>query len=149
MERSQIIDEIFSDYKLIGRAAKRGMKNPDGINHPSPAQMELIHIISSQGPVTVKDIAEAMGVSGSAVTQFADPLVKAGLVERAHDKEDRRIVRIQLSEDGRKRHSMLEMHGREHIAGMFEPLTDEELLTLRDLHRKIINNMLEKKETLK
>ena len=149
VERDKIIDEIFSDFKLIGRTAKRGIRPPDGIDMPSPAQIELIHIIAGRGVVTVKDIAKTMRVSGSAVTQFADPLVKAGLIEREHDADDRRIVNISLSKAGRKKLSGLEIHGKDHMALMFEPLTNDELKTLRDLHRKIINNLIDGKEKVK
>jgi DNA-binding MarR family transcriptional regulator len=148
-ERDKIIDQIFNDFKLIERSVKRNFKPPEGIGLPSPAQIEMIHIIAGRGPITVKEIAELMRVSGSAVTQFADPLVKAGLIEREHDTNDRRTVNISLSDAGRKKLSHLEIHGKGHMADIFEPLTNEELMTLRDLHRKIINNLVDGKEKVK
>ncbi len=141
-ERDKIIDEIFNDFRVIGRTAKRGMKPSAGIGRPSPAQIEMINIISGRGSVTVKEIAETMRVSGSAVTQFADPLVEAGLIERHHDARDRRIVNIKMSPAGRRELSALETHGREHLAMMFETLSNEELETMRDLHRKVIDNIV-------
>jgi DNA-binding MarR family transcriptional regulator len=148
-DREAIIDQIFQDFKLIGRSFKKGHKPPADLGRPSPAQIEMIHIISGRGQISVKEIAETMQVSGSAVTQFADPLVDAGLIEREHDKDDRRIVNIKLSKAGRDKLTNIEGHGKRHMTEIFEPLTDDELETLRDLHHKIIDNIINKKEQVK
>lgn len=145
-ERDKIIDEIFNDFKLLQRTAKRGMRLPQGHVVPSMAQLEMIHIIAQRGLVTVKEIAKHMGVSGSAITQFANHLVKAGLIKREHDANDRRIVNISLSKTGLDNLDRLEIHSKEHMVSIFEPLTNEELKTLRNLHRKIIGNLANKKE---
>ena len=45
---------------------------------------------ASDVPVTAKNLAELIGLTGGAVTGIADRLEAAGLVERVRDPEDRR-----------------------------------------------------------
>jgi DNA-binding MarR family transcriptional regulator len=58
-----------------------------------------IHRIGSCG---VTEIGEHLGVTSAAASQMLDRLVDQGLIERSEDPEDRRVKRIQLTEDGRR-----------------------------------------------
>jgi len=72
-------------------------------DHPAAelplAQLRLCAILSS-GPRTISAIGEELGISASAVTQIADRLERAGLVERVSESDDRRVRYLQLTPQG-------------------------------------------------
>lgn len=51
--------------------------------------------------VTMSELSERMQLAKSTLTRKADHLVKKGLVERVNSAEDRRVVQLQLTEQGR------------------------------------------------
>ena len=148
--RYKIIDEIINDFGLFRRTFIRRPKHiKDHIRRlkhhmVSPAQSEVLHLVAIHGPVGIKTIAEKMGVTSSAATQFVEQLVEAGLVIREVNPTDRRATRISLSTEGkggiRKFHDIK----RQHFTELLQALSVEELKTYRDLNRKIIANLNKK-----
>lgn len=63
-------------------------------------QMHTLMIIESRGQLTVKELAEAMGVSAPSASSMAERLVEVGMVSREQSQEDRREVAIKLTEEG-------------------------------------------------
>ena len=51
-------------------------------------------IALADGPHSIRQLAEVLGVSSPAVSQLVDRMVEIGMVERRHDTEDRRVVLV-------------------------------------------------------
>src|SRR4030042_141323 len=105
----------------------------------SPPHMHLLFIIggSKEEGISVKELAERSSVTPGAITQFIDALVERGLVAREGDPNDRRVVRLKLTELAK---SQFEKFRKEHLASMFkifEVLSDEEIKQLIELFTKI------------
>jgi DNA-binding MarR family transcriptional regulator len=60
------------------------------------AQMRVCSMLTC-GPRTMSMLSRDLGISLSAVTQIADRLERAQLVERLHDEDDRRVKSLQLT----------------------------------------------------
>lgn len=54
------------------------------------------------GAVSMGELAAGRGMSLNSASALVDRLVSAGLVERRHDEEDRRVVRVVLSAQGKE-----------------------------------------------
>lgn len=70
------------------------------------AQLRVLNVLG-RGPEerrpTMGELAEALGVALSTATQIAERIEKRGLVRREHsDPSDRRIVRLALTDAGRR-----------------------------------------------
>jgi DNA-binding MarR family transcriptional regulator len=50
--------------------------------------------------LSVKDVAERLGISLPAASRAVDPLVRRGLAERAEDPVDRRVKRVRTTRKG-------------------------------------------------
>src|SRR5207237_1100461 len=86
----------------------------------------------------------AVDVSPRNITGLVDHLEEDGLVERVPDPDDRRSVRARVTSAGQKRLDEIrsEMHqASDTIVGNF---TDEELIQLRHLCLKLVQNMYAK-----
>jgi DNA-binding MarR family transcriptional regulator len=66
------------------------------------AQTFVIFDVMEHEGTSVKDIASRIQLDSPGVTGLIDRLVKEGLLERKEDPEDRRSLRINLTEKGRE-----------------------------------------------
>lgn len=62
----------------------------------------LLAAIAAREPATLNDIAAEVGRGAPAVSRSVDSLVRAGLVERQPDPDNRRRLALRLSEEGRE-----------------------------------------------
>lgn len=84
------------------------------------------------GPQRMGAIAALLTSSLSSATSMIDRLVDKGLVERASDPEDRRVVICRLTDSGREEVDRFWRIGRLGIARIAVHLTTEELRTIVD-----------------
>ena len=101
---------------------------------------------SSSG-ATMRTIAAQIGVPPSSLTGMVDTLVERGLVERRADPNDRRIVRIALTDAGRqfgldRRHWMYEAY-REPT----DSLSLEEMRAVRELFERMLGWYAERRSS--
>src|SRR5437868_3784028 len=67
------------------------------------AQRKLMAAIAANQPATLGHIAQAVGRGAPAVSRSVDALVRAGLVERTQDPDNRRRLALRLSDAGQAR----------------------------------------------
>lgn len=67
------------------------------------SKRKLLGAIGRQEPVTLNQVAAAVGRGAPAVSRSVDSLVRAGLVERQADPGHRRRLALRLTEQGRER----------------------------------------------
>jgi MarR family transcriptional regulator, organic hydroperoxide resistance regulator len=67
-------------------------------------EARAINLLGGPTPVTMSDFAADLRISLPTATHLVDRLVVKDLVARRRSDEDRRVVLIELSERGRKRH---------------------------------------------
>jgi DNA-binding MarR family transcriptional regulator len=79
-------------------------------------------------PLRMRELADRLLISRAALTRLVDRLVHAGLAERWHDEEDRRVVLVTLTAAGRRKQREA---GRLHLDGLArlvqDPLTGRPL----------------------
>jgi DNA-binding MarR family transcriptional regulator len=136
-KRAQLIKDIFEDMIRIRRKmADQRNCAPVDCRIP-PAQGIVLYILAGHGSLSIKEVAEMMWVSGSAATQLVDSLVNSGLLTRETDENDRRTVKISLTDKGKNQVKKLKKFHLENISQLLEPLSEQELESFRDLQRKI------------
>ncbi|MGH4013218.1 MAG: MarR family winged helix-turn-helix transcriptional regulator [Pseudonocardiaceae bacterium] len=66
---------------------------------PTLPQLTALHYICAAGPVTLGGLSEALGTGPPATCAMVDRLTRAGLVARTLDAEDRRRIRLMVSDE--------------------------------------------------
>ena len=66
------------------------------------ARVKLLGAIGKLEPATLGEVAAAVKRGAPAVSRSVDTLVRAGLVERSSDPDNRRRLAIRLTESGRQ-----------------------------------------------
>lgn len=104
----------------------------------TPSQFFVLMYLSKKGSSKVSKLAEHLDVKPSAVTLMMDRLEQHGFVVREHDKKDRRVVNIRLTDEGEEklRHALQER--RDIVRRYLSFLNEEELGALADMSEKII-----------
>ncbi len=102
------------------------------------SQFFVLKTISAKGRLTVSEVAEALGVSLSAITALVDRLAPAGLVVRSRDEKDRRLVWLQVTDKGREVLASC-VQGRRRVAiKYFGQLPEKDLENLLEVYEKIL-----------
>ncbi len=86
-----------------------------------------------QEPMTMSDLSEALSVPFSSTTRMVEWLIESNYVERLHDPEDGRIVRVRLTEAGRTLYQTINdflTQRLEQILSKFTPVERENLIAL-------------------
>ncbi len=92
-------------------------------------------------PITMGDLSRILGVPFSTATRTVDWLVENGYVQRLADPEDRRVVRVELTEAGKelyKAMNALLLQSAEQFLHNFSP---EERKELGRLLGKLVDNL--------
>ncbi len=139
--RRKTIEEITEALYSIRRRIASEMhllSDEMQITHP---QWIVLHYVRKNGIINIKDLANLLAITSSAVTQIVDGLVKKGLLLRKRNKEDRRLLNIELSVKARDKFDSIKSASFNTLSSLFDALDDEELRNYRDLNNKIASRI--------
>jgi len=97
---------------------------------PYPLGVSPILVLSElkhKGPQRQAELAETIGYTKGAMTSIAEKLVKLGLAERLYDENDRRTIRLQITEEGKNAFNKAQDVGKDVFIQLFEVLNEEEI----------------------
>ena len=97
IKRNQLLPLMFE----MGRLLKREICS-DNVDVLSFLHIETLRYIEEEGTPSMRDIAEYLKIAPPSATALINSFVKDGILERASDAADRRVVRLQLSAKGHK-----------------------------------------------
>ncbi|MBN2283336.1 MAG: MarR family transcriptional regulator [Deltaproteobacteria bacterium] len=103
MSREPTGEEIREIIYLIRRLIQAGYlynKELDKQYHVSAPQLHCLIALREKGPLPPSQIAKAIMVKSSTVTGIIDRLEYKGLVRRNRNSPDRRVIHIELTEQG-------------------------------------------------
>lgn len=93
------------------------------------ARRKLLSTIAANEPATLNQVAKSVGRGAPAVSRSVDSLVRAGLVERTQDPDNRRRLALRLTQQGRA-HMEGVSAGSSALLGKLERLAHSELRAL-------------------
>jgi DNA-binding MarR family transcriptional regulator len=128
VNRSDATTEILEE--LVSHQPAQAMRYMRKL--PGGASLSLVHIqvlvaLEAEGPLPMRVLAERMDVSQASATGIVDRMEQRGLVERRRDDDDRRVVRVALTDVGRDTMGGFAAERRERLAQILDELTDEEI----------------------
>ncbi|MBF8172370.1 MarR family transcriptional regulator [Streptomyces olivaceus] len=133
-----LAEQLLRLTRRVHRIQKRHLEHRDlGI---TPAQSRLLRTLAHYGsPPRMADLAERLEVVPRAVTTLVDGLETAGKVRRVPDPANRRVTRIELTDDGRA--DLRELHSARRSATeeILAPLSEEQRTALGGLLDTLID----------
>ncbi|MFF6978511.1 MarR family winged helix-turn-helix transcriptional regulator [Streptomyces sp. NPDC008343] len=137
-----LADQLLRFTRRVHRIQKRHL-HECGLG-VTPAQSRLLRTLAHyDSPPRMADLAERLEVVPRAVTTLVDGLEASGKVRRVPDPTNRRVIRIELTDDGRG--ALRELHGARRSAAeeILAPLTDEQRGVLGELLDTLIDGAAE------
>lgn len=121
--KAQLLEELVAHSPA---AAMRGMRRFPG-GPLSLVHLHVLMILDTEGPLPMRALAERVDVSQASTTGIVDRMEQRGLVARQRDDEDRRVIRVALTDEGRAMVGGMAAERRERLMEMLDDMTDEEL----------------------
>ena len=103
----------------------------------TPSQFAVLEALYHVGPLCLSELAQKILRTSGNLTMVVDNLEKSGYVRRVPSAEDRRFVRAEITDSGRKLIASIFPHHAAQIADLMSRLSPDEQDTLRDLCRKL------------
>lgn len=109
------------------------------------SQMFVLRRIQRAGSIPATTWAPEVGVTASSLSSVVDGLVEAGLVRRARETQDRRVVRVSLTPQGTRLMRKLETEQQVLWKEMTQGMEASELHAAADLlERSLLSPSLQK-----
>ena len=129
-------DEFSLAWEAFFRATRRARGRSTGPlegTRLSLAQYQLLEALRARPRLPVSELAASAGVAPPTATRMLDALVRDGLAERTPCQQDRRVVHIALTPEGREAvHAAAERvaAGRARVRDQLSPAEQEQAAAL-------------------
>ncbi len=110
----------------------------------TPSQFGALETLLHLGPLCQRELGEKLLKSGGNITMVVDNLEKRGWVRRERQKDDRRMITVRLTPEGRRLISRIFPGHVAEIVREMQHLTGSEQQKLRRLCRKLGRGAIEK-----
>ncbi|HET7579149.1 MAG TPA: MarR family transcriptional regulator [Bacillales bacterium] len=107
--------------------------------HLTSPQIQLLQFLDNEGPLKMSEIAAKLEITLGGVTALANRMDKANLIRRERSDEDRRVVKLVITDEGK---ALLEdlAHARNAaLENFYAKLNAEEILELERICRKMLD----------
>jgi MarR family transcriptional regulator for hemolysin len=115
--------------RVVGQAFDRALSEAGG----SAATWQVLLLVRSGQWGQQSEMAAAMGVTSATLTHHLNSLERQGLVRRWREDSNRRVQRVELTEDGVARFDRMREVAMRHDARLRAVLSEDELAALAGL----------------
>jgi len=130
-----LVLEVFHN---IGRLEERAIRQAGGLAL-SISEMHLIECVGKQslGGLTIRELAEKLGIKSPSVTVAVKKLESKGYVQKSTCEHDRRAVRVLLTRAGQRVDAYHKYYHRMLVKALSEDLEEDERCALLRAVRKL------------
>lgn len=148
-DRKKLIEKILENINAIKREIATEMHiffNEISITH---SQWIVLYFVKKNRNINIKDLANLLDTTSSAATQIVDGLVNKGLLSRRRNPDDRRTLKIELSEKSKNQFDSIKNKSFKMLSSLFDVLDNDELSKYCELNNKIASKILLKTQERK
>ena len=127
MEKNETIKKITALQRELAKSMRRHAFKHWMTLSMSTSQVKTLFCIIENERISSKKLADILDVTPANVTGIIDRLIEQGLVRRAENLQDRRVVFLEATETGKKLIENLEQHVSEQSFKMLSGMSEDEL----------------------
>lgn len=120
-----MVDAVLSASRVLVAVAARSLADLDDAEDVTLTQYRSLVVLASRGPQGIASLAEALGVTPPTASRLCERLVRKGLVRRRTDRNDRRQVRVALTEAGGRLVDVVAERRRREIADLLSAVPED------------------------
>jgi len=140
---SELTTQLARLRVLVVDAARAGalsnplleLRRPRGLR---PLHLEALWWLRAEGLLSVNELTRRLGTSVSKTTRVVDRLEEKELVWRDRSEDDRRVVRVHLTDGGRAMAEQSDAAIAQRLSSFLQPLTPDEREDLLELFERIV-----------
>lgn len=125
----------------VYRAASQKTLKVHGCDNITREQLGILLLLSLTDGLYQTQIANILGKDRPNITRMIDILEKKEFIRREKDESNRRILKVFLTQEGRKRADIAKPLKDRMNTAQYKNMTDEEILTLINLLQKVRKNI--------
>jgi DNA-binding MarR family transcriptional regulator len=91
------------------------------------SQAKLLYVLMAAGELSMSETAQRLGISISTASGAVDHLVGLGLLARADDPQDRRLVRVSVTALGMRSLEQMRELGTRQLIALCASISDDDL----------------------
>jgi len=131
--------DLFQLVKQVPRL-KFKQSSTDGLTRSEQGLLVVLamNFDGTQKALTVTEMSNLLQITPAGVTHLLNPLEETGHIERLQDPNDRRIVRVRLTDKGTQVADVLIRDFQEQLAGLIDHLGEKDSKTFIRLLAKAI-----------
>lgn len=141
--REDSIGYLMSRSVSLMKEAVDGELEPTGLTHAQWGPLLKLYLGEAS---TVAELGRVCQIDAGAMTRTLDRLEMKGLLQRVRSSEDRRVVRIELTEEGRGTAQAIPAALSRAMNGLLGGFTQGEWQTLKSLLARVLANAVELQE---
>ena len=122
-----LIDELFGP--------------PGGRDSVEPGHLDVLDLLSAGGDWRMSDLAARLRVDPSTVTRTLQRMEAAGLAQRVPDDDDGRVVKVQVTAEGKRLHGVVAGRRAAIVEAAFRRFDDAERVQLVELLERFIDSV--------
>ncbi|MCE5215225.1 MAG: MarR family transcriptional regulator [Methanobacterium sp.] len=101
-EFKTLVDNLLIYYPLFYRRIKTSINQVNSKYCKSEGYYQIIGLLLNTGPLSTSEAGEKLYISKPNMTPLIDKLVQEKMVKRTRSQHDRRVVYIEITEEGKK-----------------------------------------------
>jgi DNA-binding MarR family transcriptional regulator len=142
-DRKKLIEKSVESIYAIKSKIVAEMHLYFNVMQITHSQWIVLQLVKKNVNTSIKDLAGILGITSSATTQIVDSLVNKELLFRKRNPEDRRVIKVTLTEKSNIQLDSLKSKSFSTLSSLFDALNDDELLKYCELSNKITGNISE------
>jgi len=123
------IDKLIRRVSFVIKCRGRDILNDFDITTP---QFNALLLLKEHGDMTIGDLGSQLYLASSTATDLIDRMERNGLVERARDTNDRRVVRLHMLEKGHQMIKEVLENRKRYLSGILSQIPPQEISTLKE-----------------
>ncbi|MCU5015897.1 MarR family transcriptional regulator [Bacillus paranthracis] len=135
--REQLMEELSTNVFAMFRTLRNDIGKIFGGYIPWN-EFIVLRILNRTNKEMVSRVANELNVSNSHITAVTEKLINKGFVTRSRSTSDRRVVYLEITEQGKDLVAKMEGAKKQYLQERFSTLSEEEMNIMISIYKKLI-----------
>ncbi|EJS02351.1 MarR family winged helix-turn-helix transcriptional regulator [Bacillus cereus] len=135
--REQLMEELSTNVFAMFRTLRNDIGKIFGGYIPWN-EFIVLRILNRTNKEMVSRVANELNVSNSHITAVTEKLINKGFVTRSRSTSDRRVVYLEITEQGKDLVAKMEGAKKQYLQERFSTLSEDEMNVMISISKKLI-----------
>ncbi|QFQ25327.1 MarR family winged helix-turn-helix transcriptional regulator [Bacillus thuringiensis] len=135
--REQLMEELSTNVFAMFRTLRNDIGKIFGDYIPWN-EFIVLRILNRTNKEMVSRVANELNVSNSHITAVTEKLINKGFVTRSRSTSDRRVVYLEITEQGKDLVAKMEDAKKQYLQERFSALSEDEMNVMISISKKLI-----------